>query len=76
MPQHASAFCISLKLYFGFDGKDRSLQDMAEIMNCSRENVRQQIEKALKKLRHAYKNKEKLAIKNLLFKEFKTWTEK
>lgn len=60
-----------LKLYYGFDGKSRSLADMAIIMNCSKEYVRQQLEQALRRLKKGYANKERRLIKNELLKELK-----
>lgn len=38
--------------HFGFDGKNKTLSEISEELNCSRERVRQILSKALKKLRH------------------------
>lgn len=65
-----------IKLYFGLDGRSRSLADMAQIMHCSREHVHQKIHEALRKLKYGNSNKKKRSIKNDLLKELKTWTEK
>lgn len=65
-----------IKLYYGFDGKARSLSDMAEILQCSRENVRLQLNTALRKLKYGNSNQRTRELKHKLLKELKGWTEK
>lgn len=38
--------------HFGFDGKNKTLSEIGEELNCTRERVRQILHKALRKLRH------------------------
>lgn len=65
-----------LKLYFGFDGKARSLKDMSEIMKISRERVSQLLNVAIRKLKYGNSNRKTRDLKNKLLKELKTWMEK
>ncbi|MFW9899881.1 MAG: sigma-70 family RNA polymerase sigma factor [Candidatus Thorarchaeota archaeon] len=60
-----------IKLYYGFDGKSRSLKDIAEIMHCTRACISLKLKKAINKLKFGNSNKQRLALKKELLKELK-----